>query len=140
MSLPFGLPAGFAPGVGEGGAALSGGERQRVSIARAILKDAPIVLLDEATAALDPENERAVQDGLHVLAANRTVLVIAHCLQTVLSADQILVLDHGRIVEQGTHAALLAADGRYAAFWNERSRAAGWRLSAEANAPKRAVS
>ena len=134
------LPDGFDTRVGEGGAALSGGERQRVSIARAILKDAPIVLLDEATAALDPENEQAVQDGLRILAADRTVLVIAHRLQTVLSADQILVLDQGRIVEQGTHAALLAADGRYAAFWNERSRAAGWRLSAEADAPKQAVS
>ena len=125
------LPDGFLTRVGEGGAALSGGERQRVSIARAILKDAPIVLLDEATAALDPENEKAVQDAIRVLAADRTVLVIAHRLQTVRSADQIIVLDQGRIVEKGTHDALLAADGRYAAFWKERSRAAGWRLSSD---------
>ena len=122
------LPDGFTTRVGEGGTALSGGERQRVSIARAILKDAPIVLLDEATAALDPENEQAVQQGLRALAADRTLLVIAHRLQTVLSADSIVVLDQGRIVEQGPHDRLLAADGRYAAFWNERSRAAGWRL------------
>ncbi|MEM9763331.1 MAG: ABC transporter ATP-binding protein [Pseudomonadota bacterium] len=123
------LPDGYATRVGEGGTALSGGERQRVSIARAILKNAPIVLLDEATAALDPENEAAVQDALRALAADRTLLVIAHRLQTVRSADQILVLDQGRIVEQGTHDDLLALDGRYAAFWAERSRAAGWRLS-----------
>ena len=123
------LPDGYATRVGEGGTALSGGERQRVSIARAILKDAPIVLLDEATAALDPENERAVQDGLRALAADRTLLVIAHRLQTVQAADQILVLDQGRIAERGTHAALLAEGGRYAAFWAERSRAAGWRLA-----------
>lgn len=123
------LPDACATRVGEGGAALSGGERQRVSIARAVLKDAPIVLLDEATAALDPENEAAVQDALRVLAADRTLLVIAHRLQTVRSADQILVLDQGRIVEQGTHDDLLALDGRYAAFWAKRSRAAGWRLS-----------
>lgn len=123
------LPDGYGTRVGEGGAALSGGERQRVSIARAILKGAPIVLLDEATAALDPENERAVQDALRALSADRTLLVIAHRLQTVQSADQILVLDEGRIVEQGKHRDLLALGGRYAAFWAERSRAAGWRLA-----------
>ena len=123
------LPDGYATQVGEGGAALSGGERQRVSIARAILKNAPIVLLDEATAALDPENERAVQNALRALAADRTLLVIAHRLQTVQSADQILVLDEGRIVERGKHAELLADGGRYATFWAERSRAAGWRLA-----------
>ena len=124
------LPDGFATRVGEGGAALSGGERQRVSIARAILKDAPIVLLDEATAALDPENERAVQDALQALAADRTLLVIAHRLQTVRSADKIVVLDDGRVVEQGNHDALLAAGGRYAAFCAERARAVGWRVAA----------
>lgn len=125
------LPYGFDTRVGEGGMALSGGERQRVSIARAILKDTPIVLLDEATAALDPENERAVQDALRALAADRTLLVIAHRLQTVEAADQIIVLDGGRIVEQGTHRDLLEAEGRYAAFWSERKRAAGWRLMPE---------
>jgi ATP-binding cassette subfamily B protein len=123
------LPDGLDTRVGEGGATLSGGERQRVSIARALLKDAPIVLLDEATAALDPENEAAVQDALSALTADRTLLVIAHRLQTVAAADQIAVLEHGRIAELGTHADLLDRDGRYAAFWRERSRAQGWRLA-----------
>lgn len=128
------LPEGYATRVGEGGWALSGGERQRVSIARAILKDAPIVLLDEATAALDPENEAAVQDALRALTAERTLLVIAHRLQTVQSADQILVLDEGRLVERGSHRELLAAGGRYAAFWAERDRAAGWRIASREHA------
>lgn len=123
------LPDGYATEVGEGGWALSGGERQRVSIARAILKDAAVVLLDEATAALDPENEAAVQDALAALTAERTLLVIAHRLQTVQSADQIVFLDGGRVVEQGSHHELLAAEGRYAAFWRERDRAAGWRIT-----------
>ncbi|MEU6057344.1 ABC transporter ATP-binding protein [Streptomyces sp. NPDC047097] len=124
------LPYGWDQKVGEGGALLSGGERQRVSIARAILKDAPIVLLDEATASLDPENERAVQDALTHLTAGRTLLVIAHRLQTVAAADQILLLDEGRIVERGAHHELMAADGRYASFWAQRSRARRWRLAA----------
>jgi ATP-binding cassette subfamily B protein len=87
------------------------------------------VLVDEATAALDPENEAAVQDALAALAADRTVLVIAHRLQTVAGADQIVVLDSGRVAETGTHTELLDAGGRYAAFWTERSRAQGWRLT-----------
>ncbi|MYV98584.1 ATP-binding cassette domain-containing protein, partial [Streptomyces sp. SID3343] len=124
------LPDGWATQVGEGGAALSGGERQRVSIARAILKDAPIVLLDEATASLDPDNERAVVTALRELVADRTLLVIAHRLATVRAADQILVLDGGRVVERGTHDQLRALDGRYAAFWAQRTRAAGWRIPA----------
>ncbi|MGW5450513.1 ABC transporter ATP-binding protein [Nocardia sp. NPDC003979] len=122
------LPDGFDTMVGEGGASLSGGERQRVSIARALLKDAPIVLLDEATSALDPHSEAVVVRGIHELARDKTVLVVAHRLATIAHADQILFLDGGRIVEQGTHAELLALDGRYAAFWNERERASGWRL------------
>jgi ATP-binding cassette, subfamily B, bacterial IrtB/YbtQ len=122
------LRAGWDTRVGEGGTTLSGGERQRVSIARALLKDAPIVLLDEATAALDPENEAAVQDALAALARDRTVLVIAHRLQTIAAADRIAMLDGGRITELGSHDELLAAGGRYARFWTERTRARGWRI------------
>ncbi|WP_217181104.1 ABC transporter ATP-binding protein [Streptomyces sp. AC495_CC817] len=123
------LPDGWAADVGEGGTSLSGGERQRVSIARALLKDAPIVLLDEATSALDPQNEAAVVRGIHELTRDRTVMVVAHRLSTIQHADQILFLDGGRIVERGTHDELLAAGGRYADFWHERSRASGWRLA-----------
>ncbi|MFE7796331.1 ABC transporter ATP-binding protein [Nocardia sp. NPDC057440] len=122
------LPDGFETAVGEGGATLSGGERQRVSIARALLRDAPIVLLDEATSALDPHSEAVVVRGIHELTRDKTVIVVAHRLATVAHADQILFLDGGRIVERGTHAELLAREGRYADFWNERSRATGWRL------------
>lgn len=122
------LPGGWATRVGEGGASLSGGERQRVSVARAVLKDAPIVLLDEATAALDPENERYVQRALRTLMDRATLLVIAHKLPTVVAADQILVLDGGGIAESGTHEELLALNGRYTEFWNERRRTQGWRL------------
>ena len=122
------LPGGWSTHVGEGGASLSGGERQRVSVARAVLKDAPIVLLDEATAALDPENERYVQAALRTLMDRATLLVIAHKLPTVVAADQILVLDGGGIAESGTHEELLAANGRYTRFWTERRRTQGWRL------------
>ncbi|MEV0547416.1 ABC transporter ATP-binding protein/permease [Nocardia salmonicida] len=122
------LPDGFDTTVGEGGTSLSGGERQRVSIARALLKDAPIVLLDEATSALDPHSEAVVVRGIHQLTRDKTVLVVAHRLSTIAHADQILFLDKGRIAERGTHAELLALNGRYAAFWNERERATGWRL------------
>lgn len=123
------LPRGWDSRVGEGGSSLSGGERQRVSIARALLKDAPLVLLDEATAALDPENEAAVLAGLRALASRRTVIVIAHRLATVVAADQIVVLDRGAVVEVGTHPELLDRGGRYAAFWSERTRAQGWRIA-----------
>jgi len=112
------LPSGWATNVGEGGALLSGGERQRVSIARALLKDAPIVLLDEVTSALDPVNEAAVHEGIERLTAGRTVVMVAHRLRTVRHADHIAFLDGGRIVEEGTHDDLLRRDGRYAAFWN----------------------
>lgn len=123
------LPRGWDTRVGEGGTALSGGERQRVSIARALLKRAPIVVLDEATAALDPVNERFVQESIDALRGRSTLLVIAHRLQTVMGADQILVLDDaGRVAERGTHDELAGLGGRYAAFWHERSAAAGWRL------------
>ncbi|WP_206184456.1 ABC transporter ATP-binding protein [Thermoactinospora rubra] len=122
------LPDGWETRVGEAGSTLSGGEKQRVSIARALLKDAPIVLLDEATAALDPANEAAVADALHELSRDRTVIVVAHRLSTVVAADRILVLDAGRITEDGDHDTLLAAGGTYARFWHERRRARGWQL------------
>ena len=108
------LPGGFEAELGERGVTLSGGQRQRIAIARAILRDAPLLLLDEATSALDAESETLVQTALEELMRHRTTLVIAHRLATVLSCDRILVLDHGRIVEQGTHASLVAANGLYA--------------------------
>ena len=108
------LPEGFAAPLGERGVTLSGGQRQRIAIARAILRDAPLLLLDEATSSLDAESETLVQTALEELMRHRTTLVIAHRLATVLSCDRILVLDQGRIVEQGTHASLVAANGLYA--------------------------
>ncbi|WP_280418979.1 ABC transporter ATP-binding protein [Nocardia carnea] len=112
------LPNGRHTNVGEGGALLSGGERQRVSIARALLKDAPIVLLDEVSSALDPVNEAAVHEGIERLMAGRTVVLVAHRLPTVQRADRVVFLDRGRIVEDGSHDELLCRGGRYADFWN----------------------
>ena len=124
------LPLGWDTPVGEGGRALSGGERQRVSIARALLKDSPIVLFDEATSALDPENEHRVTAAMDKLRRNATLIVIAHKLDTITAADQIVVLDeNGGVVQIGTHTQLFAeTEGQYRGFWEARSRAAGWRL------------
>ncbi|MEV7103991.1 ABC transporter ATP-binding protein [Streptomyces atroolivaceus] len=124
------LPDGWDTKVGEGGARLSGGQRQRVSIARALLKDAPILILDEATAALDQENETLFADAVRALADRKTLLVIAHRLSTVVHADQILVLEDGEITERGAHDDLVTAGGTYASFWQRRTRAHGWRLEA----------
>ena len=124
------LPEGWQTRVGEGGSALSGGERQRVSIARALLKNAPIVLFDEATSALDPENEAHVAASIRDLADRSTVVVIAHKLSTVVAADQIVVLSaDGRVADIGTHAELLERGGQYADFWQQRVAATGWSMT-----------
>jgi ATP-binding cassette, subfamily B, heavy metal transporter len=116
------LPLGYNAIVGERGLKLSGGEKQRVAIARMILKDPPVVILDEATSALDTRNEHAIQDALNNLARNRTVLVIAHRLSTIIDANQILVMDHGRVIESGTHGQLLALAGQYAHMWESQTK------------------
>ena len=115
------LPDGYATLVGERGIKLSGGQRQRIAIARAILKDAPILILDEATSSLDSESEAMIQDALWTLMAGRTAIVIAHRLSTVRRMDSLVVLDRGCIVERGTHENLLARDGIYASLWSHQS-------------------
>jgi len=122
------LPNGYDTVLDEGGATLSGGERQRISIARALLKDAPVLLLDEATASIDPSAEAQIQRAIAELAHGRTVVVIAHHLKNVRNADQILVLDKGRLMEQGTHAQLLVQNGLYARMWARQPQAQQWRL------------
>lgn len=122
------LPKGYDTLVGEGGCTLSGGEKQRISIARAMLKDAQIILLDEATASLDPENEVEVQKAIDTLIKGRTVIAIAHRLKTIKGADQIIVLDNGRIREKGTHETLIQAKGLYAQLWNIQEQISGWKL------------
>ena len=122
------LPQGYQTMIGENGSRLSGGERQRISIARAILKDAPIVLLDEATASLDVENETQVQEALSQLLVGKTVMVIAHRMRTVEQADKIVVLDHGRVVEQGSPQELMAADGEFARMVRLQGESADWSL------------
>ncbi len=124
------LPQGIDTMLGAGGVYLSGGEVQRVALARAILKDAPIVVLDEATAFADPENEALIQRAFTRLAEGRTVIMIAHRLSTVVSADKIVVLDHGRVAESGSHEELLAQGGLYAKMWADYEQAANWKISA----------
>ena len=120
------LPHGYETGVGDIGGSLSGGERQRISIARAILKDAPIVILDEPTAALDTESELAVQKAIDALVRDKTVIVIAHRLSTIAGADKILVIEAGKLVEQGAHKALLDKKGRYHDLWQAQLRTKAW--------------
>ena len=123
------LPDGFQTVVGEGGATLSGGEKQRISIARAIMKDAPIVILDEATANVDPENEKELMDAVDALTKEKTIIMIAHRLKTVRHADQIVVVDKGRIVQQGTHEQLMKQEGIYKRFVDARQQAVSWKLA-----------
>ena len=123
------LPDGYDTVIGEGGASLSGGEKQRISIARAIMKDAPIIILDEATANVDPENETELTEAIEALTKEKTILMIAHRLQTVRHADQIFVVDNGRIVQHGTHQELIAKDGIYKSFVEGRREAASWKIA-----------
>ncbi|MGI0518375.1 ABC transporter ATP-binding protein [Treponema denticola] len=122
------LPQGYDTVVGEGGASLSGGEKQRISIARAMMKNAPVIFLDEATANVDPENENELMHAIQALTAEKTVIMIAHRLKTVERADQIIVVDRGKIVQQGTHAELMEQDGIYRNFIGERREAASWKV------------
>lgn len=122
------LPEGYDTMIGEGGSSLSGGEKQRISIARAILKNAPIILLDEATASIDPENEHLIQQAISELIQGKTIVTIAHRLATIENADQILVVDHGKIVQKGTHDQLIRQKGIYRSFINIRERAEGWSI------------
>lgn len=123
------LPNGYDTVIGEGGGTLSGGEKQRISIARAMLKDAPIVILDEATASIDPENEHLIQSAISELTRGKTIITIAHRLATIEQANQILVVDDGRIVQQGTHQELIQQEGRYKHFIEIRQKAEGWKIA-----------
>ena len=122
------LPEGYNTKVGEGGSTLSGGEKQRVSIARAILKDAPIIILDEATSSVDPENEHELLAAIEQLTKGKTLISIAHRLSTVKNADQIVVISDGKVAQKGTHAELISQDGIYSRFWKQRELASGWKL------------
>jgi ATP-binding cassette subfamily B protein len=123
------LPNGYDTIIGEGGASLSGGEKQRISIARAIMKDAPIIILDEATANVDPENEAELTKAIEELTRNKTIIMIAHRLKTVRKADQILVISSGHIAQQGTHDELMTEDGIYKNFVSERKEAVSWKIA-----------
>ena len=123
------LPDGYETVIGEGGSTLSGGEKQRISIARAILKNANIVILDEATASIDPENEHLIQQAISELTIGKTVIVIAHRLATIEHADQILVVDKGQVVQKGTHQQLVQQEGLYRRFITIREQAEGWSIA-----------
>ena len=123
------LPDGYETVLEEGGGSLSGGERQRLSIARAILKDSPIIILDEATANVDPENEAELTKAIEELTREKTIIMIAHRLKTVEHADQIVVIDDGRIVQQGRHEQLMQQDGIYRTFVEDRKKAVSWKLA-----------
>ncbi|MYH62059.1 MAG: ATP-binding cassette domain-containing protein [Caldilineaceae bacterium SB0675_bin_29] len=125
------LPDGYNTIIGERGVLLSGGQKQRISIARALLKDAPILILDEATSSVDTETEWLIQQALNLLTRNRTTLVIAHRLSTIRHADKIVVLDSGRIIESGAHDELMARGGRYAQMVETQSLARSWQLSGQ---------
>lgn len=125
------LPEGYQTVIGESGATISGGEKQRISIARAIMKDAPIIILDEATANVDPENEAELQRAIEALTQGKTIIMIAHRLKTVKNADQIIVIDRGKISQQGTHDELIKQAGIYADFVGMREKAIGWKIKAD---------
>ena len=128
------LPQGMDTVIGAGGTYLSGGEQQRIALARAILKDAPIVVLDEATAFADPENEALIQKAFTTLTKGRTVIMIAHRLSTVVGADKILVLEGGRVVEQGSHRELVETGGLYARMWADYNQSVQWKITSEEEA------
>ena len=127
------LPKGYDTVYGRDGSYLSGGEQQRVAIARAIVKDSPILVLDEATAFADPENEHLIQKALNALMKDKTVIMIAHRLSTIRNADRILVMDNGKLAGQGTHEALLAEGGRYRRMWDTYTRTLTWKMEKEVN-------
>ena len=122
------LPDGYDTVIGEGGGTLSGGERQRLSIARAMMRDSPIIILDEATANVDPENEKDLMEAIDELTKEKTIIMIAHRLKTVQNADQILVVDNGKIVQKGKHEQLMKEEGIYRRFVSQREQAVSWKI------------